>query len=743
MDRRSDEMSFFQELKRRNVFRVGIAYAVMAWLVLQVTDVLIDNIGAPHWLFPSILMVLGIGFLLALFFAWAFELTPEGLKREKDVDHGASITRRTGRKLDYTIIGLLVMGMGYFFWESRFAARDDVASKNQDVEVTKPIAAESPSEAEPSIAVLPFDNRSRKAEDEPFVEGVHDDLLTNLARISGLKVISRTSVSQYKNTEMTIPAIAAELGVTTVMEGAVQRSGNTIRINVQLIDAETDEHLWAEIYDRELTAANLFEIQSEISESIAAALEATLTDAEQERINTMPTDNLAAYDAYVRGRQLVATRRSEEIKQGAEEFRRAVSLDPNFALAWVGLADSYALWAEYGALPREESLEVRKDAVANALALDDQMGEAWASKANLLEEIRQYEEVEDAYRRAIELSPGYATAYHWYSLFLERYELRADERVALAENAKELDPRAPIISNNLANAYHGQGRYVRAEREYLSLLELNPEFAIGYAALGALYIDMGRLADAMISFRRAETHDPGNPAYVVYQAWTFVSLDMLDEAEDLARRLETDYPEWLFHGFLNLNLNVFKGNLAGAREIAQWLLPRVERDGGRPMFMVRLNVLDRNFAEARRWFERAEPGWVNPERWTALVEEWDVEGCRYAWMLMMTGDTESGSKLLEQTTRYLTEELPLADEHADRHGVEVCHLVSGDQEAALLALEIQLAHNHINNWRRFVTGPLFDSIREEPRFESLLQENDRRLAEEREKLAAYEAGGSS
>ncbi len=263
-------MSFIQELKRRNVFKVGIAYLVSCWLIIQVADILLENIGTPAWVLQTIFVVLGVGFFIAMFFAWAFELTPEGVKREKEVDRSQSIAPQTGKKLNNTILILMALAIGYLLFDKfsgpAQSGSDHFSQQNSDQSTNAneksaltPIEAiaQANNEAEPtiskrSIAVLPFANRSRQEDDEFFVEGMHDDLLTNLARISALKVISRTSVLRYKDTELPIPEIAAALGVATIMEGAVQRSGDTVRINVQLIDAQTDEHLWAEIYDREL-----------------------------------------------------------------------------------------------------------------------------------------------------------------------------------------------------------------------------------------------------------------------------------------------------------------------------------------------------------------------------------------------------------------------------------------------------------------------------------------------------------
>ena len=255
-------MSFFNELKRRNVFRVGIAYAVATWVLIQIADILLDNFGAPTWVMKSLVLVLAIGFFVALFFAWAFEMTPEGVKRESEIDRSQSVTQQTGQKLNFAIIGLLVVALGYFVWESRFASEQGSKSSSQETTVQTTEAGDEKSVLTPveatksrqSIAVLPFDNRSNREEDQFFTDGIHDDLLTTIARIGSMKVISRTSVMEYRGTTKKTPEIAKELGVANILEGGIQRSGNQVRINVQLIDAHTDEHLWAEIFDRELTA---------------------------------------------------------------------------------------------------------------------------------------------------------------------------------------------------------------------------------------------------------------------------------------------------------------------------------------------------------------------------------------------------------------------------------------------------------------------------------------------------------
>ncbi len=261
---------FLSELRRRSVFRVAVAYGLTAWLLAQVADLVLDAFPAPDWVMRSILLVLALGFPLALLLAWAFEITPEGIKREQDIERNAP---RRRRGLDALIIGVLAVAVALLLQDRFVWTAGDPA----------------PGVDRRSVAAIPFENLSRDEANVPFTSGVHDDLLIQLSRIGSIKTISRRSVLQYRNTTKTVPEIAAELGVATILTGGVQRSGDRVRINVRLTDAATDEPLWAETYDRQLSAANIFAIQSEIARSIADALRASLTAGEQQRLAAVPT----------------------------------------------------------------------------------------------------------------------------------------------------------------------------------------------------------------------------------------------------------------------------------------------------------------------------------------------------------------------------------------------------------------------------------------------------------------------
>jgi len=469
-------MSIFNELKRRNVFRVGIAYLIVAWLVMQVADVVINNIEAPVWVFQVIMLLLGIGLPVVLIFAWAFEMTPEGIKKEKDVDRSQSITSTTGRKLDYTIIGILVLVAGYFVWESRFSGKGSepfsqetmVRTTQRDNEKRDPTpgnAAKANQISNNSIAVLPFANRSNVEDDMFFTDGIHDDLLTQLAKISDLRVISRTSVMEYRDTTKKIPEIAAELGVTTILEGGIQRAGNRIRINAQLIDVSTDEHLWAETFDREMTMENIFDIQSEITRQIVTAVRGELSDAESAVLSQLPTNNLKAYESYLHARaELNKADYTQEKFIAAESWlKKAVELDPQFALAWATLVgtNAQAVWS--GRDETEARHRLIRESLDNATRLGPDLPETLAAKAEYLYRIENdYHAAEKAFRAASKAKPGDTDLLTRLGLTLRRTG-KFEESISIFQLASELDPATIWPRTLMVETLYNMREFERAE----------------------------------------------------------------------------------------------------------------------------------------------------------------------------------------------------------------------------------------------------------------------------------------
>jgi TolB-like protein len=428
-------MSFFDELKRRNVFRVGIAYVVIAWLLAQVADLAFENFGTPDWAIKTLLLILVLGFPLALFFAWAFELTPEGIKKEKEVDRSQSITPKTGRKLDYTIIALLALALIYFVWESRFQAGSEPAIPvtAQVSEQAAPGDSAPVADKEASIAVLPFADLSAEGDQEYFADGISEELLNVLVRVEGLTVASRTSSFAFKGQTSNISQIAEELKVNHVLEGSVRKSGNRVRITAQLIDAGTDRHLWSDTFDRELE--DIFAIQDEIANAIVTALRTTLgvSDTGKAVTVTADTENLDAYELYLKGRALFIAR--DQLEESIRLLERAVELDPNFARAWESLGAIYGIVISWGITDREYDA-LAAEATNRALELNPNLSMAWATLG--LQSTIPAKAMEN-FDQAIKNDPKNSTAYLWRAIALA--DLRyLDRAIADTDTCLSIDP---------------------------------------------------------------------------------------------------------------------------------------------------------------------------------------------------------------------------------------------------------------------------------------------------------------
>jgi TolB-like protein len=371
----SEKPSFFAELKRRNVYKVAVAYAVVGWLVIQISSTVLPTFHAPEWVVQTLVVLVALGFPIALVLAWAFELTPEGIKRAEDVAPGESITRKTGRKLVGITVLLAVIAAGLFafqFLRGKPAATPGPGATVASVAPPPPLLI-----PEKSIAVLPFENLSSDKENAYFADGIQDEILTRLSKVAALKVISRTSTQKYKSAPDNLREVGKQLGVANLLEGSVQKIGNAAHINVQLIRAASDDHLWAESYDRKLD--DIFGVEAEVAQSIASALNAQLTGTEQEALAQKPTSNSAAYDAYLRGLGNLA---ENSLNAAAHSFAEAVRIDPQFALAWAKLCRAHSLiYFHY-----TDRSEARRTAAANSLAealrLQPHLPEAQLSKAD-------------------------------------------------------------------------------------------------------------------------------------------------------------------------------------------------------------------------------------------------------------------------------------------------------------------------------------------------------------------------
>jgi len=529
-------MSFFEELKRRNVFRVAIGYVITAWLLLQVVDLVLDNIHAPDWVMQVFMLALAVGFPLAVFFAWAFEMTPEGVKRESEVDRSQSITRQTGRKMDRNIIIALTLALAYFAYDKFLAPPSDsqpqlapttaeeLASGNPlghepaSSEVLASVnasvtPAESPKPAlgpdEKSVAVLPFVNMSDDAENEYFSDGISEELLNVLVRVKGLRVPSRTSSFTFKGSDKKLSEIGGELQVDHILEGSVRKSGDRIRVTAQLIEVNTDTHLWSETYTRQLD--DIFAVQDEIAQAIVTSLKITLTGNDQATVRTDSTDNVDAYNKYLLGRHSWNRRSRETLLAAIEPLNEAVSIDANFGQAWAALADTYVLIPEYGAGSVEQYIPLAHEAIERALVINPESSRALTTSA-YIKFMYDYD-IEGAHadiEKAIQIDPGYATAHQWYGELLA-VEGQYDAALDQLRLARTADPLAPIIPHVMGWILMWSNRTDEAYTFFEQALEIDLHFPSTFINLIHLNMKTGRYVQARARARELAAFSKYDP----------------------------------------------------------------------------------------------------------------------------------------------------------------------------------------------------------------------------------------
>src|SRR5438105_2198279 len=509
---------FVDELKRRNVYKVAVAYAVVGWLVIQVSSTVLPTFHAPEWVVQTLIVLVAVGFPIALVIAWAFELTPEGIKRTEDVDIPAGRGSRKHTWIYVVLVGAAI-SIGLFFI-GRYTARNSTAAAPTELPAK-------------SIAVLPFDNLSRDPDNAYFAEGVQDEILTRLAKVADLKVISRTSTQRFKSAPSDLRDIAKQLGVAYILEGSVQKTSDQVRVNVQLINALTDAHLWAETFDRKLT--DIFAVESEIAKTVAETLQARLTGSEKNSIAKTPTVNPEAYELYLKGKFFAEKRTGADLRKSIEYYDQAIAKDPSYPLAYVGLADSHLLLSVYGALSPKEAAAPAKAALKKALELDDSLAQAHASSGLLatleLDLNRAITELE----RAIQLNPNNATAHHWIALPLMTMG-QFDRGVGQAKRAIELDPLSLIINADLCWVYFNGRRFDAAETQARKTLEMDPHFYVAHFYLGEALQFQGKLTDGIAEFQKSVELN-NDPFSLAMLGQAYARQGKTDEARKILTRL--------------------------------------------------------------------------------------------------------------------------------------------------------------------------------------------------------------
>ncbi len=518
-----NDVSFLSELKRRNVYRVAIAYVIATWLFLQVLELVVSLAGAPDWIGKLFLGLLLIGLPVVLVLSWVYELTPEGVKREKDVDRSASITAHTASRLDKTIIGVFVVAVAWVVADGILLStptEPPVTQVAQEKIVTTEVV-------DKSIAVLPFMNMSEDTGAGHFSDGLADTVLHKLAQIPSLRVVARNSSFQFRGQNVDIRDVGQQLDVANILEGSVQAAGNKIRVTAQLIQADTGYHLWSGNFDRELD--DVFAIQDEIAEKVVDALQVSLRDEDTARLTRRETDNVDAFREYSLALREIDIYSFESLPRAIEHLDEAILLDPGYALAWATRALAYKRMNWYGLISDERYLEGIRLPLEKALELDAELPLALALSADLERDAGNVDGARAVLDKAVALAPNDATILVFLS-GAQRADLLPQQALDSTLKALELDPLSIPNHQSAVNLLRNLGRYDEAMELSARMRVLNPSAPAGWWSAAYIQADTGLWAAAIMSMQEAHRVDRSDPITAMDMAWYLSALQLDDVA---------------------------------------------------------------------------------------------------------------------------------------------------------------------------------------------------------------------
>jgi TolB-like protein/Flp pilus assembly protein TadD len=551
---------FVTELKRRNVYRAAVAYGVVAWFLTQLTTQTFPFFEIPNSAVRFVVIALAVGFPIAMLLSWLYELTPEGIVRTEDLDpvQARSVQRASGRILDFIIIGVLLLAIAMLIVGRRPFYRQTGEAMFQK-----------------SIAVLPFENLSPDPDNAFFAEGIQEEILTRLASIADLRVISRSSTQHYQNKPRNLAQIAKQLGVANILEGSVQKAADQVRVNVQLVNAQTDSHLWAETYDRKLT--DIFEVESEIAKGIAASLQAKLTGREEQALAVKPTNNPEAYDVYLRGRAFQGRHPFALAEKAIGYYEQAVQLDPNFALAWAWLSRANASVYFTSGGKNVARHDAVKKALENAERLQPNLPETRLALGYYqFQVLGDYGLAKTTFRLVSKMLPGSSEVPYALGLIAEN-EGNWNESVAYFEQGLTLDPRNVELLKQAAFTYAWLREFPTALKLYDRALDIIPNDPETMAFKAAVYQAQGNLEQAAKLLSEKNAQHPSENDSAGASVTVLRQLRLERNHAELVRLLQTQLAQFDFDsefakGFAQVNLafaQYFGGDSAGAKLTAE------------------------------------------------------------------------------------------------------------------------------------------------------------------------------
>lgn len=572
-----------------------------------------------------------------------------------------------------------------------------------------------------SIVVLPFVNMSGDPGNEYFSDGISEEVLNLLTQIPNLRVISHTSAFSYKDKNVNIPTIAAQLEVAHVLEGSVRKSGTHVRIAAKLIDARTDTQLWSETYDRDLTAANVFAIQTEIATTVADEMMARITPEKERLIRSVPTENLAALEAYLQGKHLMRRRTTDATAAAQESFEQAVDLDPGMALAWVGLARNYMLQIFNSGESNEIMLEKAEAAIRRALELEDQSGDAHAALGRLLQQRGDTVAAEMALKRAIELSPNNVDVYHAYGLFLD-FTGRAPEAVEYIRRAKELDPRSPLEIVAYGGIMERLGRFDEALQHFEKSVEIDPMFAPGFRLTGHLeWRVYGRLDKAIAAYAKSNDLDPLRIVVPAAIAWVYLDLGDLGMAESWSQHTREMRPRSFHAARAEMLLDSFRGRSQKDFRYPGDMHTRIQNAWPALALAIEEDLNAGSVARAHKRLETAYPGLMaSPD---LEIDRIRLNGAiDLAYFLSRTGQQIAADELLDRCLSF-AQSIPRLGWTGSMLADVRIYTLQGKTHEALQALRSAIDEGWRTLWWYYAeTDPILEPIREEPAFQAIVDE---------------------